>query len=76
MRSLIASDQRISSGDRSRPVPPGFDRSMTVSVGPPELTARTGKPHAMDSRGTIPKCSFEGVYSKAKVLDGVRRYDR
>jgi hypothetical protein len=75
MSSFIASDHRMSSGGHNRPVPSGCERSMTVSVGPPELTAKTGRPHAMDSRGTIPKCSFDGVYSNARVLGEVRRYD-
>jgi len=42
-----------------------------LSVGPPELHARTGKPQAIASIGTIPKCSFSGVYSRARV-DGLR----
>jgi len=45
---------------------------MILSVGPPELQAKTGSPHAIASMGTIPKCSFVGVYRRASV-DGLRR---
>ena len=38
---------------------------FTVSRGPPLLTAMTGRPAAMASRGTMPKCSFAGVYTTA-----------
>lgn len=33
----------------------------TDSVGPPELQASTGRPQAIASTGTMPKCSLEGV---------------
>ena len=36
-----------------------------VSLGPPLLQAITGRPLAMASRGTMPKCSLVGVYSRA-----------
>ena len=35
----------------------------TLSFGPPLSHATTGFPAAIASRGTIPKCSFAGVYS-------------
>ena len=37
----------------------------TLSSGPPLLQAMTGRPDAMASSGTMPKCSFWGVYSTA-----------
>lgn len=38
---------------------------LTVSTGPPVLTAMTGTDAYMPSTGVIPKCSFDGVYSKS-----------
>jgi hypothetical protein len=40
-----------------KPVTP----STTVSVGPPPSAAITGRPAAIASRGTKPKCSRTGV---------------
>lgn len=37
----------------------------TLSVGPPLSQAMTGLPDAIASKGTMPKCSFCGVYSTA-----------
>jgi len=48
-------------------------RSSTLSVGPPEAHTRIEIPQAIASTGTIPKCSFIGVYSKARVLELRRR---
>lgn len=50
---------------RSQPVSP----STTVSVGPPSFAARTGTPANIASSGTIPKCSFRGVYMRRLALD-------
>ena len=36
---------------------------MILSTGPPELQASTGLPANIASSGTIPKCSFSGVYN-------------
>ena len=51
------------SGDglHKKPVTP----CCTLSVGPPLSQAMTGLPDAMASKGTMPKCSFCGVYSTA-----------
>jgi len=38
---------------------------MTVSNGPPLATAITGRRQYIASSGTIPKCSFDGVYKTA-----------
>jgi len=56
--SMTAVHFSTSVGGQSHPVLP----STTVSRGPPVLAANTGTPANMASRGTIPKCSFEGVY--------------
>jgi hypothetical protein len=48
-------------GSHRYPVRP----STTLSNGPPLLTAITGLQPAIASMGTMPKCSFEGVYSTA-----------
>lgn len=70
------------SGFRSHPVWVSEDAdesksgSTMLSVGPPELHARTGKPQIMASTGPMPKCSFAGVYSNARVDEEVRRADR
>jgi len=39
-----------------------------LSVGPPLLQASTGSFMYIPSTGTIPKCSFSGVYSNAKAF--------
>lgn len=49
------------SGGHSMPVLP----CTTLSRGPPLLHATTGRPDAIASSGTMPKCSFWGVYSTA-----------
>ena len=54
----------------SQPVPP----LTTLSSGPPLLQAMTGRPDAMASSGTMPKCSFWGVYSTA--VQAARSSDR
>jgi len=74
--SIISSSSAVAheltSGGRSRPV----CGSRTVSSGPPVFVASTGKPHAPASTGTMPKCSFDGVYKRQRVWDEVRRYVR
>lgn len=45
-------------GSQRMPVIP----STILSTGPPLLQAMTGFPAAIASSGTIPKCSFSGVY--------------
>lgn len=77
--SRRASAHTLAAGGLNHPVRSVFEvfrpksGSRTLSVGPPELHARTGMPQAMASTGTIPKCSFAGVYSKARVLELRRR---
>ena len=48
-------------GLHRKPVTP----CCTLSLGPPVSQAMTGLPDAMASKGTIPKCSFWGVYTTA-----------
>ena len=49
-----------------------MDLSTMLSVGQPLLHASTGSTNDMASTGTIPKCSFAGVYCNASV-DGAER---
>lgn len=57
-QSCKAESQTSGSGAQTNPVIP----SIIVSTGPPLLHATTGFPAAMASKGTMPKCSFTGVY--------------
>ena len=57
-QSCNAESQTSGSGAQTNPVIP----SIIVSTGPPLLHATTGFRAAMASKGTMPKCSFTGVY--------------
>lgn len=57
------------SGSLRKPVTP----SMIDSTGPPLFADSTMSPAAIASTGPIPKCSFDGVYSKVRVDGAVSR---
>ena len=60
--SVCMADAKASGdGLHKKPVTP----CCTLSLGPPLSQAMTGLPDAMASKGTMPKCSFCGVYSTA-----------
>jgi len=74
--SHSASAQICGSGAHSHPVLSSGGSSTMLSVGPPLLHARTGRPHSMPSMGPMPKCSLAGVYRKASVDGAERRAER
>lgn len=76
MISRRASAHFSASGGRSQPVRSSGGASTTLSVGPPELHARTGRPQTIASTGPMPKCSFVGVYSSASVEGAERSAER
>ena len=55
----IAAANAAGVASHKKPVTP----FATLSFGPPLSHAITGFPAAIASKGTIPKCSFEGVYN-------------
>ena len=62
---LIISPHYSSFGGLKNPVLP-----LSIdSSGPPELHATTMHPMYIASTGTIPKCSFSGVYRRISVFD-------